>query len=93
VKVGDLVAVKEISGTKLCSKRNPGWGVITEIRHYQPEDPQYHSCRVEFLAPVKGMGQTFKWIQRRQYNVPTEKQIPEHIKVEWTRRMLIGELV
>lgn len=99
MKIGDLVAVKEVPGTKQASKRKPLWGVITDMHSYFTSDrPELQTVRVELLdGKVKPTlrhvyGQTFIYLQKRCLDLPPERQIPEHIKAEFAKRVLLGEI-
>jgi hypothetical protein len=90
LRAGMLVRVKEIPGTKLASKQIPQWAVITRIERYGLTQ-EARWIRVEFLRTVPGLRQTFKYLLRCHFDLPTDKQIPDWVSVEIAKRALIGE--
>ena len=90
MRVGELVRIKEISGTKLASKRKPLWGVIdhTLIRN--------EMCTVTMLRDLDWGERRYRskqrvLLSRRCFDYPTDKQVPDWVWVELAKRALLTE--
>lgn len=78
--VGQLVRIKEIAGTRLASKRNPAWGVIVSANtHVLVDDENYRGFQVAFLHENKGCSAMRYYMVRRNFDIPTDKQVPDWV--------------
>lgn len=77
LRVGTLVRIKEIAGTRLVSKRKPAWGVLTYVNSYQDEEDENRSCSAKLLHEVGG--RKVVSLIRRNFDLPTEKSVPDWV--------------
>lgn len=95
MKVGDLVRIKEISGTKLASKRRPVWAQIIHVNAdmLASEPDRWCVCMaltdVNFSSPFRSRRRLS--LQRRHFDFPTEKQVPDWVWAEIAKRALLNE--
>lgn len=87
LRVGQLVRIKEIPGTRLASKRKPLWGVIMTVWRHDDENETFG--RVSILNGPEHHNS--KILYRRNVDLPTDKQVPDWVWVELAKRALLGD--
>jgi hypothetical protein len=92
MRVGDLVRIKEIPGTRLASKRQPVWGIVASVGAIV-DDEQHRAVQVEMLTEVvfenPHHSRTRVWLNARCLEQPADRQIPEWVCVEIAKRKLL----
>lgn len=92
MKVGTVVKIKEIPGTRLASKRKPVWAVIRWISDYVSNGEENRSLTVEFLQAVPlGRSRSVESMHlfRRNIDIPKEEDVPGWVWAEIAKRELL----
>lgn len=93
--VGDHVAIKEIPGTRLASKRKPIWGTIIHINGDLLAKDENRWCVVITHTDI-GFDNTYRSrrkisLQRRHFDIPEEDKVPDWVWAEIARKALTME--
>jgi hypothetical protein len=93
VERGTLVRIKEVPGTRFASKRKPLWGIIETVARGAMDDELDRHCTVAMLVDLPFPEESFRSrsrvsLTRRNFDLPTDKQIPDWVCVELAKRAL-----
>jgi hypothetical protein len=90
MKVGDLVRIKEIPGTRLASKRQPVWGIVASVGAIVDDEQSFYVetlTELAFKNPYRS--RTRVSLIARCFELPTDEQIPGWVCVEIAKRKLL----
>lgn len=93
LRIGQIIRIKEIPGTKLASNRRPFWATLESMpRNYSDAYAMFGARTMEPWAKTFTTGPvTSVWIYRRNFDVRPDHKIPKEVWAWVAMRALLGE--